>query len=216
MLRSEVIAMSDGFVLVGLIGGCWLTIGLVLSIVMGRRGHDSFGWLVLGSVLGPLAAVLAVDARRNDEHLFPLRLVRGSRESFRGRGPVDVLVGYDGSPQSVAALDAAVELLGERLGRVTAATVVPYDHLPEVERLASKQLGRLAERPGAVTPDLKLLRGHPSLALCEYAVDSGYELIVVGTRGTGITKAILGSAASELARDSTVPVLLVGADREAA
>lgn len=32
----------------------------------------------------------------------------------------------------------------------------------------------------------------------------------MGTRGKGLTNAILGSAASELARDSSIPVLLVG------
>ena len=27
----------------------WVATGLLLSIVMGRRGHDSFGWLVTGT-----------------------------------------------------------------------------------------------------------------------------------------------------------------------
>jgi nucleotide-binding universal stress UspA family protein len=35
-------------------------------------------------------------------------------------------------------------------------------------------------------------------------------VIAVGTRGKGLSKAILGSAASELARDSGIPVMLVG------
>ncbi len=48
------------------------------------------------------------------------------------------------------------------------------------------------------------------MALRQAATEGGYELIVVGTRGKGLTNHILGSAASELARDSKIPVLLVG------
>lgn len=40
----------------------WLGIGLVLSLVLGRRGHDPFSWFVLGMMLGPLAIALAVDS----------------------------------------------------------------------------------------------------------------------------------------------------------
>ena len=55
----------------------------------------------------------------------------------------------------------------------------------------------------------KALQRH-GFYLRECARDAGYELIVVGSRGAGISKAILGSAATELARNSAVPVLVVG------
>ena len=37
------------------VGIGWLVTGLVLSLIMGRRGHDAFSWLLLGSLFGPLA-----------------------------------------------------------------------------------------------------------------------------------------------------------------
>ena len=154
----------------------WVAIGLVLSIVMGRRGHDSFGWLVTGTLLGPLAVVLAIDARRRAEQLDPANLRKGP-PAIASSGPIDVLVGFDGSPESRAAIDTVPTLLDDRL---------------------------------------ELLHGQPAAALSEYAAEGGYSLIAVGTRGAGITKAILGSAATQLAEHSKVPVLLVTAERRSA
>jgi nucleotide-binding universal stress UspA family protein len=208
-MRSEVSSLSDGLALVVGIGASWFAIGLALAVVMGRRGHSSFGWLVVGTIMGPMAILFAIDARRHDERLHPLPLVP-RRNAAPPEGPVDVLVGYDGSPESTAALDAAVALLGKRMGRVTVTTVVPYGDLPDVERAARKQLQHLARRRRLAAPDFEILHGHPSDALAQRAADGGYDLIVVGTRGAGVSKSILGSAASELARDSTVPVLLAG------
>jgi len=196
------------------VGALWMTIGLTLSIVMGRRGHSGFSWLVLGTVCGPLGVVLAVDAGRHREGLAPEPVSRGrvttSVASAEG-GPVDVLVGYDGSPESAAALAAVRALLGDRLGRVTVATVVPFGDIRANEAAATEGLRRLASALGA-PPRLEILHGNPSTALRNYATEGGYELIAVGTRGAGVTKGVLGSAANELAHGGgKVPVLLVGA-----
>ncbi len=201
--------MSEGLGFVLAVAGVWLAIGLVLSIVMGRRGHNGFGWLVMGTLLGPLGIVLAVDASRHEESLQAKPLA-GAASPGGGIGPVDVLVGYDGSAESSAAVDAVIGLLGERLGRLTVATVVPFGDIKQQERVASGELRQLRPRPTGPAPALEVLHGHPSAALSQYAIEGGYELIAVGTRGAGITKAFLGSAASELARDSKIPVLLVG------
>ena len=193
----------------------WVAIGLLLSIVMGRRGHDSFGWLVTGTLLGPLAVVLALDARRRTEQLRPKR-VRQGPPAIPSRGSVDVLVGFDGSPESRAAIDAVPALLGDRLGRLTVATVVPYGELREQERVATKALRSLEGQALGGGCDLELLHGQPASALSQYAAEGGYALIAVGTRGAGISKAILGSAATHLAEDSKIPVLLVTAGRGSA
>ena len=198
----------SGLGVVVAIAGVWVAIGIVMSIVMGRRGHNSFGWLVLGTLLGPMAVVLAIDARRHDEELEPAA-VGGSGEARRG--PVDVLVGFDGTAESVAAADAAAQLFGDRLGRLTVATVVPYGDMRWPAESAAEALRRLAARTPERACELEVLHGHPAAALREYAASAGYDVIAVGARGAGVTKAILGSAAAELARESKVPVLVVGA-----
>lgn len=201
--------MSNSFGLVLAVAAAWLAMGVILSIVMGRRGHNGFGWLIVGGLLGPLGVALAVNAKRHEEQMAPASLSKGPTAPV-GPGPVDVVVGYDGSQESIAAMDAVVELLGDRLGRLTVASVVPYDGGREPERRVTDDLRRLAQRSPGLVPDLEVLHGHPSVALREFAMAGGYELIAVGTRGSGVAKAILGSAASELARDSKVPVLVVG------
>ncbi len=40
----------------------WLASGLVVSLVMGRRTHDTWGWLGLGALFGPFALLLALEA----------------------------------------------------------------------------------------------------------------------------------------------------------
>jgi nucleotide-binding universal stress UspA family protein len=190
----------------------WLAIGLALSLIMGRRGHDAFSWLVLGGLFGPLGFVLAVDAWRHGEGRDP-ELVARRRAS--GAGPVDVLVGFDGSPESKAAFAAALDLLGPRLGRLTLATVIPYDGGLEHERMAKAALEREAETAGRMAR-LEILHGRPSEALLERATKDGYDLLVIGTRGAGASGALLGSAAADLARSGKIPVLLAGADEHRA
>jgi len=183
----------------------WLAVGLALSLVMGRRGHDAFSWLVLGSVFGPLGGIFAVEAWR-EERTRP-ELVSGTASPRSG--PVDVLVGFDGSPEGRAALAAATRLLGPRLGRLTLAAVVPYDGGLDAERTAKAAL----ESEGAAlggSARLEILHGRPSHALLERAAADGYELLVIGTKGSGASRALLGSTAQDVARSAGIPVLLMG------
>lgn len=191
----------------------WVVVGLVVWVAMRRRGHDSFSWLVFGLFLGPLALVIALDPWRRTEArrapAGPMGLDDGPS------GPVDVLAGYDGSPASGAAIAAAVDLLGPRLGRLTLATVIPYEADPAAKPHALAALQRLAHRYADRQPQLRVLEGYPSTALAALAVEDGYDLLAVGTRGRGLSRRVLGSAATELAKDSKVPVLLSGGAGEA-
>ena len=58
----EVVQMQ---VLLAISAATWLAIGVVLSVMMGRRGHDAYAWLILGMFLGPIALVLAVYTDRS-------------------------------------------------------------------------------------------------------------------------------------------------------
>jgi nucleotide-binding universal stress UspA family protein len=144
-----------------------------------------------------------------------------------GVGPVDVLVGIDGSPESAAATTAALELLGSRVGRLTLVAVTDLDdsYAGREERLrlqgvleqqAEAVRAWLGERDGpveakqTVVPELKLMAGRPATTLDTIAADDGYDLLVVGARGAGLSSVLLGSVASRLAARASVPVLVVG------
>jgi len=206
MIQEAYMSDSLGFLLVA-VAAAWLVIGLMLSLVMGRRGHDGFSWLVMGSLLGPLAIVLALNSSRH-EQLGPT--VLDTATHARSAGTVDVLVGHDGSPEAGAVLEAAIRLFGPRLGRLTLATVVPFDGGAEVEPQAEVALRRVARLAKAPNAELEVLHGRPAEALRQRAAEGGYSVLAVGTRGQGVAGAVLGSTAAELARSSKVPVLMVG------
>lgn len=189
--------------------GTWFAIGLATALVLGRRGHDAFSWFVLGALLGPFALALAAGALR-DEQRSP-RQLQGSRPQAGGRPGVDVLVGYDGSPESEACVTRTVEVFGHQLRNLTVATVVPFDCGEATETLATAALAGVANRlvgSVAIEPHLLLLHGHPATALTEQALEDGAAVLAIGTRGAG--GHLFGSAASELAKSVRVPVLLVG------
>ena len=193
----------ETFVIVA--AACWLLIGLTLSLAMGRRGHDAFAWLILGTLFGPLGAIFAIQARVQED----IRPELVARRGLSGPGPVDVLAGIDGSPESLAALGAAFDILGLRLGRLTLATVIPFDTGSDRKQSARADLEHAATLvPGE--PRLEVLHGRPAPALLEWAVEDGYDLLVIGTRGSGASKALLGSTAADLARSAKIPVLLMG------
>jgi hypothetical protein len=122
-------------------------IGFVLAIVMGRVGYSPFAWGLLGLLLAPIALLLALVEVRNERPWWTRLVASGDP----GGGPVDVLVGIDGSPESAAA--------------TTLDTI---------------------------------------------AAEDDYDLLVVGTRGAGLSSVLLGSVASRLAARASVPVLVVG------
>jgi hypothetical protein len=122
--------------------GC---IGLVLAIVMGRLGHSPFAWGVLGLLLGPIALLLALVAARDERSSS--WLVAGG---IPGSGPVDVLVGIDGSPESAAATAAALDLLGGRVGRLTLVAVAEIDDSVAGRQEQARLRGELERQAEAV------------------------------------------------------------------
>lgn len=133
----------------------WVAIGLALSFLMGRRGYEPFSWFVLGSMLGPLAIALAVDAGRHRQREdMSLR-----HPGIGSTGTTDVVVGVDGSPESSAAILGVVELFGSALGRLTLVAVIPYDATPETERAAKDSLLRQAQDATPRELDMHVVRG---------------------------------------------------------
>ena len=173
-------------------------------------------------VLGPIALLLALVTARDERS--PSQVVAGG---IPGSGPVGVLVGIDGSPESAAATTAALELLGDRVGRLTLVAVTDLDDSyagreervrmqGELERQAEAVRAWLQEHDATgqakqkVTPELQLMSGPPARTLDTIAAEDGYGLLVVGARGAGMSSVLLGSVATRLAARASVPVLIIG------
>ncbi len=189
----------------------WAVIGLVAAVVMRRRGHHLFAWGAVGVLLGPLVIPLAISSVRSDA---PSEAVIEAGEP--GIGPVDVLIAVDGSPEAKGAMYSAVELFAERLGRVALATVLDFDRFGSTVRWDEREeaLRELESDSAEVSrrcerrPETVLLGGVPAEALQRFAHEHGFDVLVAGRRGHGASRALLGSVASQLARESRVPVLL--------
>ena len=193
----------------------WVGAGMVaVVLVLYRRGHREGTWLLLGAVLGPLILPIAVERARKSSQRLERRVGPAADEATPGRAPC-VLIGVDGSPESEEAVRVAVRLVAVA-GRVVLATVVSADAVDggRDDQLASARdlLSRHREdvSGGRVAVETQIVAGQPAAALMEVADAEAVDLIVVGRRGRGLSRRVLGSAAATLTTDARCPVLLAG------
>lgn len=196
----------------------WVLVGAIAGFSEARRGHWSWLWL-LGAMAGPMVIPLTRQLRRDERAARPIELHHGST---RAPGGLRVLAGIDGSAASLAAARQAVDILGFRLGELVLGAVVDYEaqidpsgdlappqswdaEARDTLEMARSELGRWL----GFEPTTVLLAGRPADALRLHAEQSGLDLVVIGCRGRGLTKRLLGSCASDMAKGSRVPVLLM-------
>ncbi len=139
------------------------------------------------------------------------------QDRARPLGPV-IVVGYDGSPSSRAALDLATRRAGdEGLLFIVYAYDLPPDFLasPNYERLLSehKNVGRALldalPAPGRTAYEIELIGGPPAQALADIARVRNADEIVIGARGLGRVRALLGSVSHELLHIADRPVTVI-------
>jgi nucleotide-binding universal stress UspA family protein len=134
-----------------------------------------------------------------------------------------IVVGYDGSPASRAALARATERTGED-GRVYVvhAYSLPGDWLgsPNYQQLldidldrAQTMIDRLEEDARieltGVEWEAELIGDAPARAIAEVATTRQADEIIVGSRGFGRARAFLGSVAHELIHLADCPVTVI-------
>jgi nucleotide-binding universal stress UspA family protein len=183
-------------------------------LVIGSRGLGEFRDLTAGSVMAHVAThatcpVVVVPARWEADPAIP----------------PEVVVGVDGSENSVAAVDFAFEQAQARGASLTAVLAWldpvrtgPGDLLPlvydldELEQesatvLAESIAGHAEQYPDVVVKE-KLVRGHADDALVEKA--QWAQLLVVGSRGRGAFRGLLlGSVSRSLLHHAPCPVAVV-------
>jgi nucleotide-binding universal stress UspA family protein len=133
----------------------------------------------------------------------------------------EIVVGYDGSDTSKAALDQAAELakgLGDKIVLVFGYAPGGYGggEVPAqreaVEELAEQRSAEGAEtlKAAGVEHEVELVNEHPDQALQTVADKRGARMIVVGSHGESPLKgAVIGSTPYRLVHYSKTPVLVV-------
>lgn len=148
-----------------------------------------------------------------------------------------ILVAYDGSEQSLRAMDHAAEMAQTNKGTLTVLTVVPKetppvlveegfgtvpltstqewaDYQDKMKESYMKSQDEAVKGVRAKYPKLKvdsiLLEGRPSSIIVEQAEKNQADLIVMGSRGIGgISGWILGSTSRRVVESCTKPVLII-------
>ncbi|WP_169982549.1 MULTISPECIES: universal stress protein [unclassified Microbispora] len=179
------------------------------ALVVGSRGLGGFSGLVLGSVGLGLAGHAEI----------PVVVVRKPhRDEYH-----EVVVGFDGSPHSEAALEFAFEEARARHGRVHAVyawempTFSPFavGYGPVLEEIYENEsrAARLRLAPWRDKhPDVPLVEsavcGHPVPALADASLVA--DLVVVGSRGLGgVHGALIGSVSHAVLHRAHCPVAVV-------
>ena len=128
--------------------------------------------------------------------------------------PACLIVGIDTSPESLAALDRALELadaLGARLVAVHAVGLLEeggYSTRPDLEAILDEAKGRVGSTD-AVDVTCIAEDGAPQDVLLRVAEREAADLVVVGSRGLGGALRQLGSTSEAVVARSAVPVLVV-------
>jgi nucleotide-binding universal stress UspA family protein len=183
-------------------------------VVIATHGRGGLSRLWLGSVTDQLLR----------QPPAPMLVTRGSRSwtLTAASEPVfpRILVALDGSPLSEQALEAAIEIAGDRecelvLVRVEDAPIasVSSTWVTETVRLLNQDyLAPLAahyRKPTRRITTQAIVHTDPARAILELAKREHAFLIALATHGrSGARRAVLGSVADKVIRGSTLPVLV--------
>jgi nucleotide-binding universal stress UspA family protein len=197
----------------------WLIIVLLTMIVESylalRWGRDPFGWLLLSAALGPIAIVALIGTRSAD--------VERQRPSVSGTprvaGRTRIIVGSDGSAAGPRIARHIVLREMSQHSEVALVCVLPLEAEPGAsERAQRDRDARAAEMTGATLQALSatgvpvrtvVVYGQPGEEIVRLADREQADLIIVGRRGAGLSRALLGSVSDYVVQHAQRPVLVV-------
>ena len=188
---------------------------LVASYVARRWGRDPFGWALLSAALGPIALVALVGTRQADV-ARPEPFER--RPDGRGAGGERILLAVDGSPVGTRLARHVVDLHRSDVAPVL-LVVLPHEDFQRGEAAAKAEHDAKIDAATAdamavlcaagLTPAVIVGYGSPGEEIVRCANEQRAAAIVVGRRGAGVSRALLGSVSDYVVRHAKQPVAVV-------
>ncbi|MET9492941.1 universal stress protein [Nocardia sp. NPDC006630] len=179
-------------------------------VVVGNRGRRGISKAVAGSV----SAALSRHAH------CPVAIVHGDAQGGPSAAQKQVVVGVDGTSNSLPAIELAFEEAAQRRVGVRAVRawsdssgfdlpVVGWDRIRQTEELLlDSELDEFSERFPEVPVELVVVRDTPERALLEHTADA--QLLVVGSHGRGgFAGLVVGSVSIALLHLAECPVIVV-------
>ena len=133
-----------------------------------------------------------------------------------------ILVAYDGSPNSLNALDQAVELAGIYKAGLLIATVIPdvmhiiADETIKLPKEAKERSIKMVEdiarsvRKDGIEADGEVLIGDIATELLKSAEENGCDLIVMGKRGlNNVDSFLIGSVTEKVVKHTNFSVWII-------
>ena len=196
----------------------WLAVVLVtmlaITYLARRWGHDPFGWLLLSAAMGPIALVAMVGTRQRDTALAAKPRAAGAPRV--GGGPV-VLAACDGSEATARIGRHLAESYGPGTD-VVLLVVEPHESAPrtpaeeqQAKREAEKTTAaaREALRAAGMSARTAIAYGSAGEEIVRAGDAEGAAVIVVGRRGAGLSRALLGSVSEHVVKHARHPVVVV-------
>lgn len=191
----------------------WVIIGISAVVYfLGRQGYRDWRWYLIGGILGLLFVPIAAERARRETAVLE-RTSTAASSTTESTGGITALVGIDGSAESDEAVRTVDRLLAGSVHRVVLVAVVEAeagefadeDRQRQHRELLTERSRWLAE---STTPVLEIASGQPARVLLDIARTEQVDILVVGRRGKGLSRRVLGSVADHLVKHATQPVLL--------
>ena len=201
-----VLAIWLGIVVVSMLGVSYLAL---------RWGRDPFGWALLSAVLGPIAIIALLGTRHGDaERPSSFDRTRGERPEAP---QTCVVVGADGSAHSERAAQYIARTHPE--ADVVLLAVLPAEMRTRSGEQAEREREAAVEKmtAGAARTltdaglPVRVIAGYGNAAeeIVRLADEENADVIVIGRRGAGLSKALLGSVSDAVVKRSKRPVAVI-------
>lgn len=187
----------------------WASTGVAIAAVLARYGHSFWLFAAIGVAYGPLLLFVWLRGASGQPTQSLLHASGATPET----GWIDVLVGLDGSNDSIVSAGRVLKTLGPAVRRVRLTSAIDHEmfNAPDAFTIDDERLVYLEHAAAALgtrDAELSLVSGQPASALMEHVDANEFDLLIVANHGSHVASALRGSTVARLARSSSVPVLI--------